>query len=81
MSGTTVLTVVPTFPDAGCKFVYKVGNTAPTATAGSVITDWNDFVNGATYQIASGKYVTVAMINVSTYTVVGSGSATVVAAA
>lgn len=79
-SGTTVLTVVPTFPDAGCKFVYKVGDTAPTATAGSVITNWNDFVNGATYQIASGKYVTVAMVNVSTYTVVGSGSAAVVAA-
>lgn len=79
-SGQTVLTVVPTFPDAGCKFVYAYGDTAPTATAGSVLTDWNDFVNGATYQIASGQKVTVAMVNVSTYIVMGSGNATVVAA-
>lgn len=79
-SGTTVLTVVPTFPDAGCKFVYAYGDTAPTATAGSVLTAWNDFVNGATYQIANGKKVTVAMVNVSTYIVVGSGNATVVSA-
>lgn len=79
-TGTTVVTAVPTFPDAGCKFVYAYGDTAPTATAGSVLTGWNDFVNGATYEIASGKKVTVAMINVSTYIVVGSGNATVVAA-
>ena len=79
-SGTTVLTVAPTFPDAGCKFVYKWGDTAPAAVAGSVITGWNDFVNGATYEIANGKKVTVAMVNVSTYVVVGSGNATVVAA-
>lgn len=74
----TVLTVVPTFPDAGCKFVYAYGDTAPTATNGSVLTGWNDFVNGATYSIANGKKVTVAMVNVSTYVVVGNGNATVV---
>jgi hypothetical protein len=79
-SGSTVLTVVPTFPDAGCKFVYAVGDEAPSATPGNVLTDWNDFVNGATYQLASGKKVTVAMVNVSTYIVVGSGNATVVSA-
>lgn len=79
-SGQTVLTVTPTFPDAGCKFVYNYGDTAPTATAGSVLTGWNDFVNGATYTIESGKKVTVAMVNVSTFVVVGSGNATVVAA-
>lgn len=79
-SGTTVLTVVPTFPDAGCKFVYAVGDEAPSATPGNVLTDWNDFVNGATYQLASGKKVTVAMVNVSTYIVVGTGNATVVSA-
>lgn len=79
-SGQTVLTVVPTFPDAGCKFVYAYGETAPTATAGSVLTTWNDFVNGATYQISNGQKVTVAMVNVSTYVVMGSGNATVVSA-
>lgn len=78
-AGTTVLTVVPTFPDAGCKFVYAYGDTAPVATNGSVLTSWNDFVNGATYQIASGKKVTVAMVNISTYVVMGNGNATVVA--
>ena len=74
-----MLTVVPTYPDAGCKYVYAYGDTAPAATAGSVITDWNTFTNGATYEIASGQKVTVAMVNVSTYVVVGSGNATVVA--
>lgn len=77
-AGTTVLTVVPTFPDAGCKFVYAYGDTAPTATPGTVLTGWNDFVNGATYIIANGKKVTVALVNVSTFVVVGSGDATVV---
>lgn len=82
-SGTTVLTVVPTFPDAGSKFVYKVGYTAPSVTPGSVLPDiasWNNFVNGATYQMESGWNVTVAMVNVSTCIVVGSGSAEVVSA-
>ena len=78
-SGQTVLTVVPTFPDAGCKFVYAWDTTAPTATNGSVLTGWNDFTNGATYVIPNGKKVTVAMVNVSTYIVVGNGNATVVA--
>jgi hypothetical protein len=73
-----VITVVPTFPDAGCKFVYAYGDTAPTATNGSVLTGWNDFTNGATYLIPNGKKVTVAMVNVSTYIVVGNGNATVV---
>ena len=77
-AGTTVLTVVPTFPDAGCKFVYAYGDNAPTATNGSVLTGWNDFTNGATYLIPNGKKVTVAMVNVSTYIVVGNGNATVV---
>lgn len=77
--GKTVLTVVPTFPDANCKFVYAYGDNAPVATVGTVLTGWNDFVNGATYEIANGKKVTVAMVNVSTYLVVGNGSATVVA--
>lgn len=81
-AGQTVLTVVPTFPDAGCKFVYQVGESAPAAAAGDILTDgWNDFVNGATYQIASGQYVTVAQINVATYACTGSGNATVVAKA
>lgn len=76
--GKTVITVVPTFPDAGCKFVYAWDTAAPTATIGSVLTGWNDFVNGATFEIPNGKKVTVAMVNVSTYVVVGNGNATVV---
>lgn len=80
-AGTTVLTVVPTFPDAGCKFVYAVGATAPAINNGDVLTDWNDFVNGATYEIATGKHVTVAMVNISTCVVVGNGNAAVVAGA
>lgn len=79
-AGQTVLMVVPTFPDAGCKFVYAYGATAPAATNGSVLTGWNDFVNGATYQIPNGQKVTVAMVNVSTYIVAGNGNATVVSA-
>ena len=81
--GTTVLTAVPTFPDAGCKYVWKVGDTtsAPTAAVGDIVADWNDFSNGATYEIASGVKVTVAMVNIATYAVVASGNATVVAKA
>jgi hypothetical protein len=81
--GTTVLTAVPTFPDAGCKYVWKVGDAsdAPAADAGDILTDWNDFSNGATYQIASGTKVTVAMVNVATYACVSSGNVTVVAKA
>ena len=79
--GDTVLTVVPTFPDAGCKFVYAWDTASPVATNGSVLTGWNDFVNGATYNIPNGKKVTVAMVNVSTYIVVGNGNATVVSKA
>lgn len=77
-SGKTVLTVVPTYPDAGCKYVYAYGDTAPVATVGTVLTGWNTFTNGATYDIANGQKVTVAMVNVSTFVVVASGDATVV---
>lgn len=76
--GTTVLTIVPTYPDANCKFVYTYGDNAPSQTIGDVITDWNDFTNGATYAIPNGKKVGVAMVNVSTYKVIGIGNATVV---
>lgn len=76
-AGQIILKVAPTFPDAGCKFVYSYGDTAPVATSGQVLTGWNDFVNGATYEIPEGKKVTVAMVNVSTYVVVGSGTATI----
>lgn len=76
--GDTVITVVPTFPDAGCKFVYDWDTNAPVASNGSVLTGWNDFTNGATYSIPNGKKITVAMVNVSTYVVVGNGNATVV---
>ena len=80
--GQTVITVVPTFPDPGCKFVFQVDDTAPAAAAGDVLADgWNDFVNGATYEIATGQYVTVAQVNVANYTCTGSGNAEIVAKA
>lgn len=77
--GDTVLTTTPATPVAGCKFVYAYGSTAPTATVGSVLTGWNVFTSGAQYTIATGQYVTVAMINVSTSVVVASGNTTVTA--
>ena len=62
--------------------MFKVGDSAETVNAGDVLADgWNDFVNGATYEIASGKYITVAQINVASYTATGSGNAVVVSAA
>ena len=79
-TGFTKLTVAPEYADPNTKYVYKWGDTAPTATVGSILTDWNDFTNGADYEIANGKKVTVAMVNTSTYAVVSSGNATVVAA-
>ena len=82
-TGLTVITAVPTFPDAGCKYVFKVGTaeTAPAASVGDILTDWDSFVNGATYTIANGLNVTVAMVNIATYAVVSSGNVTVVSAA
>ena len=78
-SGSTVLTVAEGLA-AGCKFVYAYGDTAPAAAVGDIITDWNDFTNGVSYDIPSGKNVTVAMVNVATFAVVASGSAVVVSA-
>lgn len=77
--GETVVTVTPTYPDAGCKFVYAWdSSTAPSATVGTVVADWNGFTNGATYEIPNGYKLTVAMVNVSTFVVVGTGDTTVV---
>ena len=77
-AGFTTLTVSPYYPDAGCKFVYTYGNTAATVAIGDVLIDWNDFTNGNTYEIPDGKVVTVAMVSVATFKVVGFGSATVI---
>ena len=79
-TGYTKLSVAPALADPNCKYVYASGSTAPSAPAGTVLTDWNDFTSGADYEIASGQKVTVAMVNVSTYKVVTSGNATVVSA-
>ena len=77
-TGDTKITVTPTDPVAGCKYIYDYGEEAPTATVGQVITGWNDFVNGQDYTIPSGYYVVVAMVNTSTSVVVATGQATVV---
>lgn len=77
--GQTVLTTTPAAASAGCKFVYAYGESAPTAMVGSVLTGWNDFASGATYEIPNGQSVTVAMVNTATSVVVATGTATVVA--
>lgn len=77
--GDTLITVTPTNPTAGCKYVYAYGTEAPTATVGQVLTGWNDFVNASDYTIPNGDYITVAMLNTSTSVVVATGQATVVA--
>lgn len=78
-SGSTVLSVTPEDPIAGCKYVYAYGSVAPTATVGQVLTGWNDFSNGESYTIPNGNSVVVAMVNTSTSVVVATGKATVVA--
>ena len=77
--GETVITVLPTYPDAGCKYVYAIDpDTDPTATIGEVLTTWTDFTNNSTYEIPNGYHLSVASVNQATYEVVGVGSATVV---
>ena len=80
-TGDTKITVTPTDPIAGCKYVYAYGSVAPEATVGQVLTGWNDFVNGQDYAMPNGNFVVVAMVNTSTSVVVANGQATVVAKA
>lgn len=77
--GDTKLTVTPTDPIAGCKYVYAYGSVAPSAEIGQVLTGWNDFVNGQDYTMPNGNFAVVAMVNTSTSVVVATGQATVVA--
>lgn len=77
-AGTTKIDVTPTYPDAGCKFVYTYGDTVSSVAIGDVVVDWNDLTSGFTYEIPNGKKITVAMVNGATFKVVGLGNATVV---
>ena len=78
--GETVVTVLPTYPDAGCKYVYAIDpDSDPVATIGQVLTTWADFTNNSTYEIPNGYHITVASVNQATYKVVGYGSATITA--
>lgn len=79
-TGKTVIAVTPTYPDAGCKFVYTYGDTVADVSIGDVVIDWNDLTNGATFEIPNGKKITVAMVSVATFKIVGLGNATVVSA-
>jgi len=77
--GETVITVLPTYPDAGCKYVYAIDkDTTPVATVGEVLTTWTDFTNNSTYEIPDGYKLAVASVNQATYKVVGVGDTTVV---
>jgi len=80
-AGDTLLTVTPSVPAVGNKYVYKYGTEAPEATVGQALdtAGWNDFVSGQEYTIASGQKVTVAQVNLSTFVVTAKGEATVVA--
>lgn len=78
-TGYTTLSVSPSTPLAGCKYVYAYGSVAPTATVGSVLTGWNDYSNGD-YEMPAGVTVVVAMVNTATSVVIAVGSATVVSA-
>ena len=79
-AGETVITVLPTYPDAGCKYVYAIDKDAqPTVTVGEILTTWTDFTNNSTYEIPNGYYLSVASVNQATYEVVGVGYTTVIA--
>lgn len=71
-TGTITITVAPTFPAAGCKYVYNIGGTA--ATVGKVVTGWNDLTNGGTYTGSSTATVNVAEVNTATMTAIAVGS-------
>ena len=77
--GDTALTVTPTLPPAGCKYVYAYGSVAPTATVGQVLTGWNGYPGDGQFTIPNGNYVVVAAVNLSTSVVMAQGQATVVA--
>ncbi len=77
-TGTTTLTIAPYYPDAGCKYVYTYGDAVADVAIGDVCIDWNDLFNGSTYEIPNGKTITVAMVSVATFKIVGLGSTTAV---
>ena len=77
-TGTTTLTITPYYPDAGCKYVYTYGDSVADVAIGDVCIDWNDLFNGSTYEIPNGKTITVAMVSVATFKIVGLGSTTAV---
>ena len=71
-TGTITISVVPTFPSAGCKFVYNIGGSA--AVVGKVVTGWNDLTNGGTYTGSVEDTVNVAEVNTATMKAVAIGS-------
>lgn len=78
--GETIISVLPTYPDAGCKYVYAIDkDTQPDINIGDICIDWTDLTNDTTYEIPNGYYLTVAQVNVATFEVVGKGETTVVA--
>lgn len=79
-AGTTKITVAPYYADAGCKYVYTYGDSAASISIGDVCIDWNDLQNGETYEVPNGKTITVAMVSVATFKVVGLGDAVAVSA-
>lgn len=74
--GTTTITTTPSQPTAGTKFVWAYGSVAPTATVGSVLTGWNDFVSGNDYAVPASSNIVVAMVNLATSVVVATGQTT-----
>ena len=69
---------MPTYPDAGCKYVYAIdASSQPAINIGDICIDWTDLTNNSTYEIPNGYYLTVAQVNVATFEVVGKGEATV----
>lgn len=80
-NGTTILTISPYYPDAGCKFAYTYGDSVADVAIGDVVIDWNDLFNGSTYEIPNGKTVTVAMVNSATFKIVGLGNVVAVSEA
>lgn len=78
-TGKSTITVTPSTPADGTKYVYKAGASAQSVNYGDKLTTgWADLGDGVDLTLTSGNVITVAGINTTSKQAVALGTATIV---